>query len=270
MHRGDHRRLAVVREHERVVLHVRVDDVEPAGLAPGDRDRVLHVARDVARVPGGPQAPLDGRDVLVRARRSRRRATSATWWPRRWSSSPSAATTRSVPAYVGGGTGSIGGATRRIRSGSGSLIAPPGSATDADVPIATIPSPRRGGVPIGTTNQHCVLVSWPSPGTGAGRQATRRRAAAASSPPLARRTGWPRAPRPAWARWSARPGRPARSTATGSPTVTRISAGLLPRAESGPWSGRDDVEQQQVGARGGRGRQRQDRDGRAARAPRRP
>ena len=33
-----------------VVLHVRVDDVEPVRLAPRDLDRVLHVARDVAAV----------------------------------------------------------------------------------------------------------------------------------------------------------------------------------------------------------------------------
>ena len=61
----DDRRLAVLGEHERVVLHVRVDDVEAVRLAPRDLDRVLHVRRDVAREARRPQALRDGGDQLV-------------------------------------------------------------------------------------------------------------------------------------------------------------------------------------------------------------
>ena len=77
-------------------------------------------------------------------RPSRRRATSVTSWPRRCSSSPRAATTRSVPAYVGGGTGSIGGATSSTRRRSRRTRRSVPSRDVGSHPLhSTIPGPTR-------------------------------------------------------------------------------------------------------------------------------
>ena len=63
--------VAVLGEHEAVLLHVRVDDVEALGRPPRDLDRVLQVGVEPARVARRPQALVDGPDVLVRAPASR-------------------------------------------------------------------------------------------------------------------------------------------------------------------------------------------------------
>ena len=64
--RRDHRRRAVLGEHEAVLLHVRVDDVEALGGPPGHLDRVLLEGLEPARVARRPEALVDGPDVLVR------------------------------------------------------------------------------------------------------------------------------------------------------------------------------------------------------------
>ncbi len=64
--RADHRRVAALGEHEVVLLHVRVDDVEVPGRPPGDLDGVLQVGVEPTRVTRRPQALVDRLDVLVR------------------------------------------------------------------------------------------------------------------------------------------------------------------------------------------------------------
>ncbi len=131
--------------------------------------------------------------------------TSVTAWPRAWSSSPRAATTRSVPAYVGGGTGTIGGATRSTRRGSALVAARIGSTEATFVPIRSIEA------------SPAVLAS-----RGGRSDGLRLRD---DAPARARRTS-PDQP----ARW----GGTGVGTAGASVTVTRMRAGALPSADNGP------------------------------------
>ena len=58
---GHNRDRCVPREENPVTLEVGVDDIEPAGGAPGHGDGVLHVTRNVPRVTTPPQTDVDGR-----------------------------------------------------------------------------------------------------------------------------------------------------------------------------------------------------------------